>query len=300
MRATTRARDESIVRNHLVTSLGYLRLADLTFEHVQGWVGDLEASGLRPATVRKAHQIFGQMLDQAVRARRLRWNPARGVELPKFSPPDQRQFLIPVEVELLAATIEPRYKALVLLAAYSGVRWGEATALRVEDFDFLRRSVTIQRTLTEVGGHLTTNPPKTARSIRRISLSPFLVEAIAAHLSQWPADRDRLVFTAPEGGPLRRSNFRRRFWKPAIEKVGFGTFNFHGLRHSHASMLIAEGENPKVIADRMGHASPNVTLAVYSHLFPGLDIAAADRLETTRAKALTDPTRTQGEVTVAT
>ena len=135
--------------------------------------------------------------------------------------------------------------------------------------------------------------PKTPGSMRRIALPGFLLGEMAAHIAQWPPRPDRLVFTAAEGGPLRRTNFRRRDWLPAVAGADIEHVRFHDLRQSHASMLIAQGEHPKLIADRLGHSSPNVTMAVYAHLFPGLDVDAADRLDVARAQSATDPTRTQ-------
>ena len=92
-----------------------------------------------------------------------------------------------------------------------------------------------------------------------------------------------LVFSAPTGGPIRRNNFRRRIWLPAVEKSAGRYCTFHDLRHSHAALLIAQGEHPKVIPERLGHASIKTTLDTYGHLFDGLDEAAADRLEATYA-----------------
>ena len=94
-----------------------------------------------------------------------------------------------------------------------------------------------------------------------------------------------LVFSAPSGGPIRRNNFRRRIWLPAVEKSVGRPCTFHDLRHSHAALLIAEGEHPKVIQERLGHVSIKITLDTYGHLFEVLDEAAADRLEATLAAA---------------
>ena len=292
VRPSTMARDRSYVDNYLVPVLGRIQVGELTFDHCQKWVADLDGTGLAPATVGKAHQLLGQILEQAVRARRIAWNPARGVELPAPTKREQR-FLTVTEIEHLADCVDQRYRALVLLGAYGGLRWGEAAALHVEDVDFLGASMAVNRTLVEVKGKVTFGPPKTRASIRRVSLPTFLVEELAMHLATWPADRDGLVFTAPAGGPLRRTNFRRRIWEPAIEKAGTGPQTFHALRHSHVALLIGQGEHPKLIADRVGHSSPVVTMTIYAHLFPGQDAAAAGRLNDLRTRNATDPTRTQ-------
>ncbi len=112
----------------------------------------------------------------------------------------------------------------------------------------------------------------------------FVVEELAQHLSVH-ADETGLIFSAPAGGPIRRTNFRRRIWLPAVKVSVGGPRTFHDLRRTHAALLIAQGEHPKVIQERLGHASIKTTLDTYGHLFEGLDEAATDRLEATYAAA---------------
>lgn len=289
VRPSTRARDESYIRNYITSELGRTRLSGLTFEQIQTWVRILEDRGLAPGTVRKAHQLLGQILDRAVRARRIHWNPARGVELPQDSKTDRRRFLTVDEIEALASTIDSMYRAMVLVGAYAGLRWGESAGLRVESVDVLRRTLTVDRTLVEVNGELSLGPPKTPGSIRQVSLPSFLAAELSDHLTRWPPTENGLVFTSKEGGPLRHTNFRRRYWMPAVKAAGLAPLRYHDLRHSHAALLIAQGEHPKLIADRLGHSNPIVTMTTYAHLFPGLDRAAADRLDGLRHGPTTDP-----------
>lgn len=98
-------------------------------------------------------------------------------------------------------------------------------------------------------------------------------------LKTFPPGQWSLLVTTPDGSPLRRSNFRRRIWLPVVKEAGLAPLTYHHLRHSHAALLVAQGEHPQVIADRLGHASPNVTNAIYSHSLPGLDQQAAERLD---------------------
>lgn len=107
------------------------------------------------------------------------------------------------------------------------------------------------------------------------------------------------VFGSPDGGPLRRTNWRRRFWVPAVAASVGDPMRFHDLRHTHAALLVAAGEHPKVIQQRLGHASISTTLDTYGHLMEGLDVAAADRLEAMRAAVAESPaasTRPVGRV----
>ena len=142
----------------------------------------------------------------------------------------------------------------------------------------LRGILRVDETLTEVAGRLAFGPPKTRASRRTATLPQFLVEEIAQHLKAFP-DPSQLIFGSPRAGPLQRTNFRRRFWVPAVSLSVGSPCTFHDLRHTHAALLIAEGAHSKVIQEHLGHGSIRVTLDTYGHLFEGLDEAAADALD---------------------
>ena len=164
------------------------------------------------------------------------------------------------------------------VAAYTGLRFGELGALRVDRLDMLKRSLRVVENLSEVQGHLAVGPVKSKASRRTVTMPAFLVERLASHIATYPDDSG-FVFSAPAGGPIRRTNFRRRHWLPAVRSTVGESVRFHDLRHSHAALLIAEGIHPKVIQERLGHASIKTTLDTYGHLFEGLDAEAADALD---------------------
>ncbi len=166
----------------------------------------------------------------------------------------------------------------MLTAAYTGLRLGELAGLGKQHIDFFRGQLRVERTLTETAGELQFSDPKTRASLRTVRLPAFLLESLSEHLITYPGEGD-LVFTTPRGGPLRQTNFRRRVWKPAIARSVGEPCRIHDLRHTHAALLIAQGEHPKVIQSRLGHASISTTLDTYGHLFDGLDEAAATRLD---------------------
>lgn len=112
--------------------------------------------------------------------------------------------------------------------------------------------------LTEVSSHIRLGPPKSKASKRTVIMPEFLVEELAQHLAQY-RDPDGWVFPASQGGPVRRTNFRRRFWLPAVRASVGGPLRFHDLRHTHAALLIAQGVHVKVLQDRLGHASITTT-----------------------------------------
>jgi integrase len=249
---------------------------------VAQWIADLDARGYAPATVRKAYQLLAAALDAAVEYGLIGRSPCRGVTLPKPEATADIRYLEASEINLLAEAIDHRYSAMVLTAAYTGLRFSELRALRVDRFEALRRIVRVSSSLVESRGQFYFDEPKSEASRRTVRVPPFLVDVLAAHLATY-ADGSGLIFSAPNGGPIRRSNFRRRIWLPVVAASVGPPCTFHDLRHSHAALLIAQGEHPKVIQERLGHASIKTTLDTYGHLFEGLDQAAADRLEATYA-----------------
>jgi integrase len=277
-RPSTIARDWSSIRTHILPVFGRRALKSIQPVEVRVWVAALVDTGRAPATVRKAHQLLSGTLEAAYQDGLLPANPARRVDLPA---PDHKEMraLSPTEIDALANTVTPRYRALVLTAAYTGCRFGELAALRVGRLDLLHRTLRVEEAATEVKGELHYGPPKTKASIRAIALPKGLVDELDRHIAAYPPGPDGLVFTGVGGGPLRAANFRHRNWTPAVQASVGGPCRFHDLRHSHAAMLIASGQHPKVIQSRLGHASIKTTLDVYGHLFRGLDEAAADALD---------------------
>ena len=132
-----------------------------------------------------------------------------------------------------------------------------------------------------------------ARSTSAQPRRPLDPEELAAHLGAYPGEKN-LIFTAPEGGRLDLRVFRRRFWYPAVRESVGEPMRPHDLRHTHVALLIAAGEDPYVISQRLGHASIRTTYDIYGHLFEGRDRQAADALEAARARSLADSPRTLG------
>ena len=277
LRRSTRARDESVARNLILPHLASAPLGSVHPVSIRSWVAGLASEGYAPSTIQKAYQLTSAALEEAVEDGLIPRSPARAVKLPR-QPDRVMRFLSVDEIDALAHAIDPRHRVLVLAAAYTGLRFGELAALTNESVHFLRRRLTVERTLTEVRGELQLTEPKTRASRRTLQLPAALVDEMAVHISQRTIPSD-LIFTSAEGGPMRRTNFRRRYWIPAVLASVGEPCRFHDLRHTHAALLIAQGEHPKVIQERLGHASIRTTLDTYGHLLEGLDEAAAERLD---------------------
>ena len=166
---------------------------------------------------------------------------------------------------------------MVRFLAYTGLRWGEMAALRVQDFDMLRRRVNVSRSVTEAG-KLVWSTPKTGKR-RSVVFPASLTEELAALMVG--KSREDLVFTNLSGGVLRGSNFRPRFFDQAVEKCQkvdetFPTITTHDLRHTAASLAISSGANVKAVQRMLGHAKASMTLDVYADLFDDdLDVVAS-------------------------
>lgn len=160
------------MRSLVLPTFGRMPLWSITTNHIEKWVGDLVDGGYSAATVRKAYQIFGGVIKSAIRARRIGLNPATGVSHPELDNPERR-FLTASEILSLADAIDPRYRLMVLLGGFAGLRLGEVVALRTSSLGIRTRTVTVRETITEVSGRLRIGPPKTRASVRTVALPSF-------------------------------------------------------------------------------------------------------------------------------
>lgn len=277
LRPSSKARSEGILRNNLLPRFGDVPLVGIIPTDVRAFVSDLDAAGLAPATVRKTYNVLRAIMEAAEESGLIGRSPCVGIKLPKATSTEPR-FLGPEELALLADAVPDRYRALVLVGGYGGLRFGELVGLTLPHIDFLRSRLTVVETIVEVAGHLHRGPTKTGPS-RVVTLPRFVTESLAEHMCKYPPGDEGLVFTAPEGGPIRRSIWRARVWVPATRQAKVHPLRIHDLRHTAAAFAIKAGTHPKAIADRLGHASVTTTLNTYGHLFPALDEELAERLD---------------------
>jgi len=228
------------------------------------WIAELGSSGLSASQIRQTVYVFSAVCQHAIRTGRLLANPVAGLKLPKLVPSKDRRFLSHEEVARLAAAAGP-YGTLIRTLAYTGLRWGEAIALRVRDVDLERRRLDVRRAFADVDGVLVEGLPKSHQA-RTVPLPAALCRELHALVNG--RDRDALVFTAPEGGLLRMANFRQRVWGPAVRAAGLEGLTIHGLRHTAASLYISACTPPKVVQRILGHASVVMTMDLYGHLYP--------------------------------
>ncbi len=287
LKPLTRERYRNLLKVQVLPRWQRVRLAEVTHADVVAWVAGLQAQGYTAATIRQAHRVFSLMMSLAVRDRRLSYNPAEGVRLPKVVRKEP-VFLTHEQVDRLAAEC-PGFELLIRLLAYTGLRWGEATALQVKRLDLLRRRLAVVRTAIDLG-EVSYGTPKSHQH-RSVPIPRSLVDDLALHVvGRGPDD---LVFTSPRGAPLRNHNFRARVFDPAAAAIGVPQLTPHDLRHTAASLAIQAVANVKAVQRMLGHASAAMTLDVYAGLF-GDDLDdVAERLDEAVARARADSLRTR-------
>ena len=217
------------------------------------------------ATAAKAYRLLKAIMNTAVDDGLIRRNPCRIKGAAQDRSPE-RPVLSLRQVFTLADVIHPRYRALILLAVFGCLRWGELAALRRTDIDLVTRTVRIERTLTELrGSGQVFGPPKSDAGYRTVAFPDFLVPDLTTHLAQFTApETDALIFTSPTGTPLRHSNFRCRSWARAVEAAGLPAIHFHDLRHTGNTLTAEAGASLRELMERMGHSSTRAAL-IYLH-----------------------------------
>lgn len=284
VKPTTRSGYRNSLDKHVLPAWGDVRIVDIDHAHVQSWVARLSTT-LSASSTRQVYLVLSGVLAFAVRDGRLARNVAADVELPRLSKSD-RLYLSHSQVHALADEMGV-WATLVRFLAYSGLRWGEAVALRPADVDLENRIVHVRRAVADVRGIMTWGSPKTHEQ-RAVPYPSLLDEGMQNHVVS--GRKHDLVFATREGAVLRGGNFRSRVFAPAVARLhlaspgGFPQITPHDLRHTAASLAISAGANVKILQRMLGHASAAMTLDVYADLFPedltsvsiALDRAARD------------------------
>ncbi|HZU05719.1 MAG TPA: site-specific integrase [Chloroflexota bacterium] len=275
-----------LVRLHLAPGLGRIPLAKLSPQDVQAFLNAKRASGLSPRTVQYLHAVLRCALGQAERWGLVPRNVARLVSPPQGSRPEIRPLTVEEARRLLEAVQGDRLEALYAVALAVGLRQGEALGLRWQDVDFARGTLTVRYQLQRVEGRLQLVEPKTARSRRTIALPPPVVEVLRRHRARQLEERlqagaawqdSGLVFTSTIGTPLEPRNVVRHF-HGLLAKAGLPRRSFHQLRHTAASLLLAQGVDIRVVQQVLGHSQIALTANLYAHVLPVLLREAAQKM----------------------
>ncbi|WP_024356721.1 tyrosine-type recombinase/integrase [Leucobacter chironomi] len=285
-------------RTHVEPQWGGRQVASITYSEIQAWVSELTAGIPGPeegewvrkpkgaTTVHRAHSVLSAVLDAAARDRLIASNPARGVKLPR-KVGRRHAYLTHAQVAHLAREAK-EHSLLVNLLAYTGLRWGEATALHVSDIDQMRKRLRVSRNAVTVAGKIIPGTPKTHRA-RTVPVPAFLLADLLEQVEG--RGPDALVIgdgvthqSAPAAGRNWFSGAVKRC--RAIDST-FPVITPHDLRHTAASLAIQAGANVKAVQRMLGHASAAMTLDVYADLFEDdLDAVGAAMDDARRAHIL--------------
>lgn len=271
LKPSSRNTMETAWRVHVEPKWGARGVAGIRASEVEDWVSSLltdtpDRKALGAQSVRRCVFVLSSVLAIAERDGILRSSPTKGVTLPAKTPKPKR-YLTHEQVERLAAAA-PGHETLMLLLAYAGLRWGEASALRVKHLDMLRRRMLIEDNAVLVKGVYEIGTPKHGHA-REVPIPLFLVKPIAKLCEG--KDRDRFVFSdgpTPMPYPHRTSGwFTKAVAACQAADAAFPTITPHDLRHTAASLAISAGANVKAVQRMLGHASAAMTLDVYADLF---------------------------------
>jgi integrase len=288
LRARTVAGYVAIVRKHLAPALGRVPLSKLTAAQVQAVLNGLTAAGAAPQTVRNVHAVLRRALAQGVRWGMVSRNVASLVDVPSARAYDVRALDVDDARAVLDAVRGDRLEPLVTVALATGLRQGEALALRWADVDLDAGQLAVRHSLHRAGGQVVLAEPKTRRSRRAVTLPAFAVTALRRQ-RDWFQAQDRLlagdswqdggyVFTTRIGTPMHGADVTRRL-QALLAAADLPRMRFHDLRHGAATLLLAQGVHPRVVMETLGHSTIAVTMNVYSHVVPALQREAADRLD---------------------
>jgi len=252
-------------RSRIEPRFGNWHVARIDHQSIQAWVNEMAASGLSPRTLRWIHSVLKMTLDYAIEdGQLLARNPAARTKFPPLRQASHT-YLTTSEVAALAEACGSQGD-VVLLLAYTGLRYGELVGLRVEDVDLTARRIRVRRSITQVGGKLVEGNPKSAAGRRSIPIPKRLLGILASRVSDRPPGAPAI--TSPTGALLGLENWKRSTkWRVAITEINRPKMRVHDLRHTYASLARRAGADIRLLQKTMGHASITVTAHVYADLY---------------------------------
>ncbi|MFD9574779.1 tyrosine-type recombinase/integrase [Streptomyces sp. NPDC059982] len=275
--STTRQLYGSLLKHHLEPVLGAVNLAEISPPLVRSWRADKLAAGTGPTTVAKAYALLRAILGTAVSDEVIRRNPCQVKGASTVHTPERPTATVK-EVYALAEAIQPRFRALVLMAGFLGLRWGELIGLHRRDVDLENRTVRVRRAVAELGnGQREIKAPKSAAGKRTVSIPGVILPDLHDHLKRYAeAGADGRVFVGAKGATPRRNHFNR-LWHKACLEAGVKELHFHDLRHTGNTLAASTGASTRELMTRMGHSTARAAL-IYQHASADRDRLIADAL----------------------
>lgn len=269
-----------VVDRDIEPRLGGLRLSSIALVHVEGLYRSMQKDGLSAACCGMAGIVLGMALKYACRLKLISHNPVRDVDKPKRTKVEFATWTKDQAAEFLKAVAFDRLAAMYVLALTTGMRQGELFALEWSDINFDDGYLTVRRSLERIGKTARVKDTKSGKG-RRIDLPQVALDALHDHRKAMLAEglRTATVFVNEKGTWLDRVDVAHLQFHPIVKKAGLPKIRFHDLRHTHATLLLAAGENIKAVSERLGHANITITLQVYAHVLPTMQKSAADTMQ---------------------
>ena len=275
---------------HILPALGAVELRRLDAAEVRLWHATLtDSAGPGAITAAKCYRLLRAICNSAVADGELVRNPCA---IPGAGDEDsaERPSVSVPQVYALADAVGPRWRALVLLAAFCGLRFGELAALTLVRLDLLHGTVAVAESVSELaGGVRHVGPPKSEAGRRTVAIPAVILDELQQHVAQFaeggPAG---LMFVGPKGRPLRNANFGRSVWRPAVQQVGLPGLHFHDLRGCAATLAAIAGATTAELMHRLGHTTPDVALR-YQRATADRDVAVARALSELVSRASVVP-----------
>ena len=276
------------LNSHLLPAFGTSKLTSITNNEIGQWIAKSVERGEGLTVIKQAHGVLRQILKSAVLDGRLIRNAAEGVALPRVKPKEKKALSLN---QLRALANEcGEFKALVLFAGTTGLRWGELAALQCKDISLLNRTVFVGKAYSSgLKGEKILGGTKTHQS-RTVPFSKEISPIVAELVENKSAECH--LFQMPGYGSMDYNNFMTRYFRPAVERAGLLEVGFHTLRHTTASLLISQGTPITTVSKILGHASTQMTLDVYGHLYEDDATKYIDRLGDSLFNSGTDKERT--------
>ena len=265
-------------------------ISQMTRRQIEEWVSNLRTTPtarqtqpyetlLSPKSIKNIHGLLSSILRLQVERGVLERNVAKGVRLPTQAPVRHPVFLNELQRKALVEALPQQWRLFVEFMFSTGLRWGEVTALTWEDIDLYSTPATVYVTkawkVDTAGKRI--GPPKTPKSRRSVSIPDSLAQRLKAVC---PPEGRGWVFKGPRGGEVKDTWFSDRIWMPAVIKAGiYPRPRIHDLRHTHASILLAQNVPINIVQARMGHESIQTTVNIYGHLVPDAGRIAAEAMQ---------------------
>jgi integrase len=289
---------ELMSRKHIIPAIGSVTLTNLKPQHLQRLYADSLKSGLSSRTTQLIHITMHKALKNAVKTGMLNRNVAEAVNAPKVQ---HREMKVMNETDyhlFLDFAKDSEFYPLFYLALFTGLRRGELIALKWEHVDLLGMALSVVQTAQQLhkvapDKRVIFKDTKTQGSRRSVDLPPSVCIMLREHMEsrkrylkslnpdfdpEKDFDKSELIFCRYDGSPLRPDSVTHA-WKKLVRKCGLAGVRLHDARHSHASLMLKQGANIKVVSERLGHSNVSITLNLYAHVLPGMQLAAANRFD---------------------